>query len=283
MCMVAAALSTAALGAMALGVVALSTAARVLAAQGLPDAGPPPGGPGLGWGGPRMRFLGLEAIGEGKVVKGAPYSAEAITERIQVLADGNRIDQKTSAQVYRDGQGRTRRETTLGPIGPWGTPDNASPMVLINDPVAGVGYVLNPADHTAVRHALPAGTMGDHQRRGLRYAGSANPNAVTESLGKQTLQGIEVEGTRTTVTLAAGAIGNAQPIQVVSERWFSPVLGVVVMSKHSDPRLGETVYQLTSLSRNEPAASLFQVSSDYTITDRPKISRHMPPPPPGTH
>lgn len=263
--------------------VALGATTRVLAAQDVPQQGLAPGGPGLVWsgGGPRMHFLGFEAMGEGKVVKGAPYSAQAVTERIQVLPDGNRIDQKTTAQVYRDGAGRTRRETTLGPIGPWGAPDNATPMVLIKDPVAGVGYVLNPGNHTAVKRTLAvrAGQANRSWRREQRAAGQASANNVTtESLGKQMLQGIEAEGTRTTVTIPAGAMGNAQAIQIVSERWYSPALGVVVMSTRSDPRLGETTYQLTNVNLAEPAASLFQVSSDYTVTERSRTARHAPPP-----
>ena len=54
-------------------------------------------------------------------------------------------------------------------------------------------------------------------------------------------------GTRTTTTIAAGSIGNEQPIQIVSEQWFSPDLKVLVMTKHSDPRSGETTYRLTNI------------------------------------
>jgi len=99
-------------------------------------------------------------------------------------------------------------------------------------------------------------------------------------LGKQTLQGLEVDGTRTTVTIPAGAMGNAQPIQIVTEKWYSPALQVVVSMKRDDPRTGQTTYQLTGISQNEPVASLFQVPSDYKVTDRPKAFRSAPPPPP---
>ena len=52
--------------------------------------------------GPGMRF-------EGEPVKNAPYSAEAITESTQTLADGNRIRRENRSLIYRDSQGRTRR------------------------------------------------------------------------------------------------------------------------------------------------------------------------------
>src|SRR5690242_7555338 len=66
-----------------------------------------------------MDFIGAEMSFGDKTVKGAPYSADAITETTQTLADGNRITRKTTASLYRDSQGRTRREESLAAIGPW--------------------------------------------------------------------------------------------------------------------------------------------------------------------
>jgi hypothetical protein len=80
---------------------------------------------------------------------------------------------------------------------------------------------------------------------------------------------LQAEGTRITTTIPAGDIGNEQPIQIVDERWYSPELQVVVMTRHSDPRFGETTYRLTNIQRGEPSASLFQVPSDYTVKEVP--------------
>src|SRR5207302_5790898 len=65
-----------------------------------------------------ISFISAEMAGTGEVVTAAPYTATAITETTQVLADGNKIVNKNSAFVARDGQGRTRREETLPRIGP---------------------------------------------------------------------------------------------------------------------------------------------------------------------
>ncbi len=73
------------------------------------------------------------------------------------------------------------------------------------------------------------------------------------------------DGKRVTTTLAAGAIGNQAPITVTSEQWFSPDLEILVMTRHSDPRSGETSYTLTNIVRAEPQAGLFDLPSDYTI------------------
>ena len=75
------------------------------------------------------------------------------------------------------------------------------------------------------------------------------------------------EGTRSTVTIPAGVIGNELPIQSVSERWYSPELQTIVMTKRSDPRFGETVYRLTNIQRTEQPSSLFEVPADYTMRD----------------
>jgi hypothetical protein len=53
----------------------------------------------------------------------------------------------------------------------------------------------------------------------------------------------------------------------VNERWYSPELQTVVLSKNSDPRMGETTYRLTNISRGEPDPSLFQVPTDYTVKE----------------
>src|SRR5262245_37496153 len=48
----------------------------------------------------------------------------------------------------------------------------------------------------------------------------------TESLGTQTIEGVTAEGTRATLTIPAGEIGNTLPIEVVDETWYSPELQI---------------------------------------------------------
>jgi hypothetical protein len=81
------------------------------------------------------------------------------------------------------------------------------------------------------------------------------------------VEGVEAEGTRTTVTIPAGAMGNERPLLIVSERWYSAELQTVVMTKHSDPRFGDTTYRLTNISRSEPDHSLFELPADYKVTE----------------
>jgi hypothetical protein len=94
----------------------------------------------------------------------------------------------------------------------------------------------------------------------------ANGTLKKEDLGTQTINGISAQGTRYTRTIPAGQIGNDKPITIVNERWYSPDLQIVVKSTRNDPRFGSTTYTVTNVQRQEPAASLFIVPSDYTVT-----------------
>lgn len=96
-------------------------------------------------------------------------------------------------------------------------------------------------------------------------AAAGNANFKNEPLGKRNIEGLEADGTRTTVTIPAGQIGNDRPLETVSERWFSEELKTVVLTTRKDPRTGENSYRLTNLRRGEPARQLFEVPPDCKI------------------
>lgn len=225
--------------------------------------GPPPGGrpggpPNGNPFGPAL--LTSEMLSDGKIVKGAPFSATVLTESVQVLADGTRISRKMSATFQRDSEGRTRREQKLESVGPFAIVGEPPHLVFINDVVANTRYVLNLNEKVA--RQMP--TNPPPQMRPLPEPPTAGA-AKTEALGKQVIEGLEAVGTRTTITIPTGAIGNDRPIAIVSERWEAPELQVVVTSKHSDPRVGETTYRLTNLSRTAPARDQFEIPADFKL------------------
>lgn len=282
-----------------------------------PEGGPPFPPPGA-----NVVFMASESF-DGKVVKGAPYSAEAVTESVQTLSDGNRIVNKFTSQVYRDSEGRTRREQTLKGLGGVGTGEEPLQTIFINDPVAGVTYSLDTRSQTAhksmpfrfqVTKKTGVGIGSDAQTFEFKTAQGANvvvsssgagtpqastrvvtqgaevdhftmraegaagyvfrtrPNANAsdvkeEKLGMQMIEGVQAEGTRRTTTIPAGEIGNERPIEMVSERWYSPELQLVVMTRYSDPRSGETTYKLTNINRTEPAKSLFEVPPGFSVKE----------------
>jgi hypothetical protein len=284
----------------------------------------------------RMKMVGAV---KGMTVKGAPYSGEEVNETNQMLADGTRIHREIRTTVYRDSEGRTRRET----------PES----ITITDPVANVTYFLNPktmtgqklpmasGNFTVIRDGAPGvavagdattfsihtgpdgpatmmlnGTPLDeklvaeamakarangstqtftYERREITTsvgsgsgtgAGTGVATATAgvamagvparvmlrksggEPLGKQMIEGVNAEGTRSVSAIEANTIGNDRPIQVSSESWYSDELQMMVMSKHSDPRTGDESFRLTNISRSEPAAYLFQAPAGYQITER---------------
>ncbi|MDT7603242.1 MAG: hypothetical protein QOF61_1239 [Acidobacteriota bacterium] len=376
-------------------------------------------------------FVSSEMAFDSKVIKGAPFSADAVTESVQVLGDGNRITRKTGSRIFRDSEGRTRREQSLSGIGALGATEDSPQVIFINDPVAGTNYILNSESHTAqvarqyffkrgdeynapgvgvlvpgvgVRVKRPGSEQPGAKQEGNYTFTTKPPSGITEisagridgkaqkrvqptypavaraagaqggvdvevvvdeqgnvesakaisghqllrdasvdaarqwtfaptllqgkpvkvkgtisfefamspgkgfegapgadappppppheggvmlmrtrtpgdhkeppplpesheSLGKQSVEGVEAEGTRTTVTIPAGMMGNERPIQIVSERWYSAELQTVVMTKHSDPRFGETTYRLTNISRSEPDHTLFELPAGYNVTE----------------
>jgi hypothetical protein len=270
-----------------------------------------------------FEFIAAGPAFGGEVVTGAPYSAEAVTETQQALADGNKISRTNSSRIYRDSQGRTRREQSISALGPWSSAGEPTEMVFINDPVAGVNYVLNTNERTAQKAEVHLKTMihkvedagaekdvlnwksaeaGGNQpqmvfRRehreiksgeegeqhdvtvvhsgvsGFSFSSNAlsDENVKSESLGKQMIEGVEADGSRTTVTIPAGQIGNERPIEVVSESWYSPQLKTLVMSKQNDPRMGETTYRLTNIQLIEPLPSMFEAPAGYTLQEGPEM------------
>jgi len=211
-----------------------------------------------------MGFVGFEASLEGKTVTGAPFSASFSTQETQTLMDGNKIERSTTGSVARDTQGRTRRDMTLPAIGQWAASGKTPPQVsFINDPVAGTHYVLEASTKTA--RQMSAHTHGPDAARSSAMAAEVQKNTTSQSLGTQTINGVSAQGTRTTRTIPAGEMGNEKPIVIVTERWYSAELQTTVMTKRTDPRMGETVFQLTNIQKQEPAATLFQVPSDYTV------------------
>jgi hypothetical protein len=238
------------------------------------------------------KVIGIEAGIMGPAVKGAPYSADEIHETNQVLADGTRIHNETKTSVYRDSQGRVRRESPG--------------QIMIWDSAAGTSYVLDQSSQTAQKmqmavnyvfkktasdgppdpatfrsfHFSDGGTttMSDHMivLKGMEAQAIADgkgqvrklaapKNATKETLSSQIMEGVTCEGVRLTSTIEAGAIGNDRPIQSIEERWYSPDLQVSLLVRKSDPRTGEDTVRLTNVRRLEPDPGLFTVPPSYQL------------------
>jgi hypothetical protein len=286
---------------------ALGGALLLSASPSRAQEGPPPppdvvimhgeglAGPGPGPFADRIELMGFEGLHGNKVVKGAPFSATASTETTQTLQDGTTIHRTTTSALYRDSQGRSRNEVTITGFGPLQAAGKTHTMTVIADPVAGTHFVLDAERKVAHQMTRGAGkeagsaeaAQAFQQKMEARLQhDEASGAVIKETLGTQTINGVDAEGTRLTRTIPAGQIGNDKPIQIVFERWYSPDLQVVVKSTRTDPRFGTTIYTLTNIQRTEPVASLFSVPADYTVQQGrgPRALRAPleggPPPPP---
>lgn len=261
---------------------------------------------------------------DNRIVKGLPYGADAITEYVQTLPDGNRITRKSESRIYRDSEGRTRRELSPMMVGMLpGAPDPGK-RIQISDPVAGTTLMLDPLAQTVTKlpsflsgTTISATEKGDNKivtvkvlsdtenvngparvinrriegpggetieiirdgdsrrvtvngtQASRNFVVDADRNIRTENLGKQTIEGVEAEGTRTIETIPAGKVGNERPIEIINERWYSPELQLVLMTRHNDPRFGENVYRVTNIDRSEPYPALFTAPPDYKVVESP--------------
>lgn len=225
-------------------------------------------------------------------VKGAPYSATISNESVQTLADGTHITQSSTGTIARDSQGRTRQDAPLPAIGNLSAAD-APHLVFLQDPVAGTSYTLNLTEKTAWKSPVPTMGAGGPSTTvanstffiqtgsdGVPPVEPPPPMVIqkrlvtedaadvsTENLGSQMMEGVQVTGVRTTRTIPAGQIGNDRPISIVTEVWTSPELKTIVLSKRSDPRMGEQTFKLTNIQRGEPDPSLFAVPADFKVSE----------------
>lgn len=206
----------------------------------------------------------------------APYSAVQEFSNVQTLADGTHISRKPSTEkIYRDSQGRTRTERSIcGPA----NDDPEALIITIRDPVSGYAYILDMQNHIAHRYTIqvrqpslpapPTKTVTDTADRTL----VARPDATrldppTETLDSQTMEGIYVEGTKTTTIIPLGSQGNDRPIAIVREQWYSPELKITILSKDSDPRYGEMMTRLTNIELSQPPLILCQPPPDFKIVE----------------
>ncbi len=242
-----------------------------------------------------------------ETIEDAPLSARLVTRTVRELCDGNRIVHEQSVLMYRDAQGRVRRETQ-SPSSGYGSVGGFALPVTIIDPIAGITIVLDQSSKTAYQSnvlgdfvhpgqlAIPAQSVvalgaptGQSTLSGSAPSYSIGSSVarppvtisrvmpgqapggtmIAEELGESTIQGVSVEGTRYTTTHPANAFGNEQPIVVVKEAWYSTEHQMIIRSEHRDPRMGTVIYAVELLGMDEPDPFLFKVPDDYTMADAP--------------
>jgi hypothetical protein len=202
-----------------------------------------------------------------KVVVGKPYSANSTTDIVQTLPDGNRIVQHSSSVIYRDSQGRTRREQTFPNL----QSRPGETKIFIDDPVSSAAFMLEPDQKSARRISSSREVMLKLERSSDTMANVKLPkldeqhDIVQEDLGTKSIQGVQCVGKRQTITIPAGQVGNERPIAIVTETWFSPDIEAIIQSSTTDPRFGQTTYSLHDVQLKDQPLALFTLPNSYRV------------------
>jgi hypothetical protein len=198
-------------------------------------------------------------------VKGAPYSAQAVSELTRTLADGTRVTHSTYSRLYRDSEGRERCEETSG---------DSFKGIFISDPVEHAGYSLDLGRRVATRTTGqeevakemrgtvirflqdPLGLAPETAAKGGKLLGHEDPE---EPIGTRMIEGISAVGTRATLVALDGRI------ESVDERWVSPDLHIAMLVTTPNSPWGSITYKLTNIIRDEQPRALFEVPADYKV------------------
>jgi hypothetical protein len=194
----------------------------------------------------------------------APFQATVTAQWTKHLPDGSTTVVKNHRLVVRDGRGRIYQERrTLVPEG--SSRESRIFRIEISDPAAHTKYFCDPSlqecelrsyDMPVTEPVIPAGEMAN----GTRYLSRA-------SLGTRTMEGLETIGTRETITIQAGVIGNSAPIDSTKEFWYSPKLGLNLQVLRLDPLHGDQLFNVTDLKLSEPDSRLFVLPAGCKVVD----------------
>jgi hypothetical protein len=197
-------------------------------------------------------------------VSGAPFSAKVVVEITSHLQDGATVARKYYTQVARDSQGRMYREDR----GILAADSDREPPLLrtyVSDPLTRLRTMCSPAQrtcwitnyHPILRFTeAPAGPAKD----GRSFL-------VRDRLGSSTIDDLEVQGTRETLTFNANTFGNDRPVSVTKEFWYSPRLQINLTVTRNDPRTGNQKLQVTELSLSDPDPRRFAIAEGYKMID----------------
>lgn len=194
----------------------------------------------------------------------APFQATVTAEWTKHLPDGTTTTVRNHRLVVRDSQGRIYQERrTLVPEG--SSRQSQVFRIEISSPVTHTKYFCDPSlqecelrsyDMPVTEPVVPAGEMA----KGTRYLSRA-------SLGTKTIEGLDAIGTRETITIQTGVIGNSAPIDSTKEFWYSPKLGLNLQVLRLDPLHGDQLFNVTDLQLSEPDSRLFVLPAGCKVVD----------------
>jgi hypothetical protein len=203
----------------------------------------------------------------------APFSLLLQTEWVQTLSDGGTITMVNERHIARDSKGRIYQERWfLVPKN--GKIESQMTTIQISDPNAHTLYncFMLEEPHQCVLTTYTPSTSSIYKFESPSTGTLPNEEGsiIHDNLGKQLVSGVETLGTKDAVIYNPGVLGNDRKMTVEREFWYSPDLGINLISKRSDPRFGTQMFTATNLILSEPAAQLFDLPAGFTVTDRRK-------------
>ncbi|HKW33071.1 MAG TPA: hypothetical protein VJN92_08695 [Candidatus Acidoferrum sp.] len=204
----------------------------------------------------------------------APFTATVNTEWVRQLADGATITLRNHRAIARDSAGRIFQERRAL-VADDGKQDSPITQIEISDPVSHDLYICVPPELVCQVEVFSP-PEGAH----FSAAAKAPKSPALEDLGKQFIGGVEAIGARETVVIQTGAIGNDRPLMAKREFWYSPGLGINLISKRQDPRFGTQNFEITDIVLGEPDAKMFGLPPGFKVIDLRKTVETSTQPPP---
>jgi hypothetical protein len=206
----------------------------------------------------------------------APFSLVLQTEWVKMLSDGGTITLQNERRIARDSSGRIYQERWL--LAPKnGKAKSQMTTIQISDPNrhTHINCFIMDRDNECVLTNFTPSTNAIYKFEGPPTGEMPNGQGSTihEDLGKQFISGMETTGTRDTVIYNPGVFGNDRKVSIEREYWYSPELGLNLLSKRSDPRIGTQSFTATQLIPAEPDAKLFELPEGYRVIDRRQTSQ----------
>jgi hypothetical protein len=211
-------------------------------------------------GGTSHHVDGVELLG----IPDKPLSGRSSIEWTRTLPDGSVVAVTGLANLARDSQGRMYRERR-----DWVPAGSGRENPLVEkqyyDPIE--------KTRTVCTVRLKQCIVTDYRPRTRLIAMPAAASTgggrtvARENLGNETIEGMDVTGTRETTTIDPGLLGNNRPMVVTREFWYSAELETNLTVTRNDPRDGRQVVRLVDLSRNEPDPQIFQLPAGYAVID----------------
>jgi hypothetical protein len=201
---------------------------------------------------------------------GAPFTLTLETEWVKQLYDGGTTTLVNKRRIARDAEGRVYQERWA--LVPKNDPrvQSIQTMIQIHDPLAHTRYdcFLKTSTCELLNYTNSTSNIYKPMSPATGPLPGDQGSAIHEDLGRRLIDGVETEGAHDILIYNPGAFGNDRKMTVENEFWWSPQLGLNLLSTKIDPRIGKQSFTVTELAQGDPDPSLFQLPAGFEVVDR---------------